>query len=148
MFAALIWRSWVKSNKLVHKYACAFGRWSAKMSTCLYYLLRCRRSSKSRTRHLSLIMDKIYAVAMTTHVCWFECTHHAPYSADLAPSDCHMFLNLKKQLDGVHYTTNDTMLTTAAAYLKDCLPGRHRLQFFNPFQATIWNTVVIKFVKF
>ena len=86
--------------------------WKRKCKTAclLYYLLRCHRSSKSPTRHLCLITDKISDVAMTTHVCGFECTHHTPNSADLVPSDCHMFLNLKKQLAGVHYTTNDTIL--------------------------------------
>jgi hypothetical protein len=29
----------------------------------------------------------------------FQCLDHPPYSPDLAPSDCHMFLGLKKAIE-------------------------------------------------
>jgi histone-lysine N-methyltransferase SETMAR len=33
----------------------------------------------------------------------FHCLDHPPYSPDLAPSDYHLFLGLKIQLNGYHF---------------------------------------------
>ena len=36
----------------------------------------------------------------TVHDCGFELLSHPPYSPDLAPSDFHLFIHLKKSLRG------------------------------------------------
>jgi histone-lysine N-methyltransferase SETMAR len=37
----------------------------------------------------------------------WECLDHAPYSTDLAPSDFHLFPNLKRTLEELRFTTNE-----------------------------------------
>lgn len=46
-----------------------------------------------------------WLVAMVT--CGFLLVPHPPYSPDLAPSDFHLFPNLKKALAGQRYTTDE-----------------------------------------
>jgi len=36
----------------------------------------------------------------------FQCLDHPPYSPDLAPSGYHLFLGLKKQLKGLHVSSD------------------------------------------
>ena len=36
----------------------------------------------------------------------FRCFEHPPYSLDLAPSDYHLFPELKKQLKGSHFSSD------------------------------------------
>jgi len=50
----------------------------------------------------------------------FQCLDHPPYSPDLAPSDYHLFLGLKKQLKGRHFSS-DAKVTAAA---QTCLDGQ------------------------
>jgi len=35
---------------------------------------------------------------------------HPPYSPDLAPSDFHLFLNLKKFVAGKHFRSNEEVI--------------------------------------
>jgi len=42
---------------------------------------------------------------------------HPPYSPDLAPSDYHLFLNLKKHLGGKRLETDEEMKTEVNQYL-------------------------------
>jgi transposase len=37
----------------------------------------------------------------------FEVLSHLPYSPDLAPSDFHFFPHLKRDLKGIHFTSDD-----------------------------------------
>jgi len=39
----------------------------------------------------------------------FEEMHHRPYSPDLAPSDYHLFPDLKKCLRGLRFSTDDEL---------------------------------------
>ena len=46
----------------------------------------------------------------------FQCFDHPPYSPDLAPSDYHLFPELKKQFKGCHFSS-DAEVITAATWL-------------------------------
>jgi histone-lysine N-methyltransferase SETMAR len=43
----------------------------------------------------------------------FQCLDHPPYSPDLAPSDIHLFPGLKKQLKGLHFSSNAEVIAAA-----------------------------------
>ena len=47
----------------------------------------------------------------------FLCLDHPPYSPDLAPSDYHMFHGLKKQLEGLHFSSDAEVLAAAETWL-------------------------------
>ena len=58
------------------------------------------------------------AVAMAAiHNCGFELLDHPPYSPDLAPSDYHLFPNLKKSLAGSRYASDDEVMEATEAFL-------------------------------
>ena len=60
------------------------------------------------------------AVAMATiHDCGFQLVPHPPYSPDLAPSDFHLFPNLKKDLAGQRFTTDEEVIDAVDSYLED-----------------------------
>ena len=40
----------------------------------------------------------------------FEVPPHPPYSPDLAPSDCYLFLNLKNNLHGRNFGNNEDII--------------------------------------
>ena len=52
----------------------------------------------------------------------FQCFDHPPYSLDLAPSDCHLFPGMKKQLKGHHFSS-DAEVIAAAETLLDGQPS-------------------------
>ncbi|XP_048259430.1 histone-lysine N-methyltransferase SETMAR-like [Haliotis rufescens] len=63
--------------------------------------------------HTSLIaMAKI-------HECGFELLQHPPYSPDLAPSDYHLFPQLKRHLAGTHFQSDDDVITAVNNFLSD-----------------------------
>jgi len=47
----------------------------------------------------------------------FQCLAHPPYSADLAPSDYHLFPGLKKQLKGRHFSSDVEVIAAAETWL-------------------------------
>jgi len=47
----------------------------------------------------------------------FQCLDHPPYSPDLAPSDCHLFPGLKKQLKGRHFSSDAEVIAAAETWL-------------------------------
>jgi len=49
----------------------------------------------------------------------FHCLDHPPYSPDLAPSDYHLFPGLKKQLKGLHFSSDAEIIAAAETYLDD-----------------------------
>jgi histone-lysine N-methyltransferase SETMAR len=49
----------------------------------------------------------------------FEMLPHAPYSPDLAPSDFHLFPNLKKYLAGKRFGTNEEVICAVEGYFND-----------------------------
>ena len=51
--------------------------------------------------------------------CGYELLPHPPYSPDLAPSDYHLFLNLKKHLHGKRFIDDYELTTTIEGWLKD-----------------------------
>jgi len=50
----------------------------------------------------------------------FQCLDHPPYSPDLAPSDCHLFPGLKKQLKCCHFSSYEEVIAAA----ETCLDGQ------------------------
>ena len=47
----------------------------------------------------------------------FQCFDHPPYSLDLAPSDYHLFLGLKKQLKHRHFLSDTEVIAAAETWL-------------------------------
>jgi len=47
----------------------------------------------------------------------FQCLDHPPYSPDLAPSDCHLFPGLKKQLKVRHFSSDAEVIAAAETWL-------------------------------
>ncbi|MCU7903102.1 MAG: transposase [Candidatus Thiodiazotropha sp. (ex Lucinoma aequizonata)] len=57
-------------------------------------------------------------VAMAAlHDCGFELIGHPPYSPDLAPSDFHLFPNMKKELAGKHYANDNDVISAVEEFL-------------------------------
>ena len=55
----------------------------------------------------------------TIHDCGFQVVPHPPYSPDLAPSDFHLFPNLKKDLAGQRFTTDEEVIDAVDSYRED-----------------------------
>jgi len=55
----------------------------------------------------------------------FQCLVHPPYSPDLAPSEYHLFPELKKQLKGHHFSSDAEVIAAA----ENCL-DRQLSEFF------------------
>ena len=49
----------------------------------------------------------------------FELVDHLPYSPDLAPSDYFLFPNMKKQLAGKQYRTDDEVISAVEDFFED-----------------------------
>jgi len=47
----------------------------------------------------------------------FHCLDHPPYSPDLAPSVYHLFIGLKKQLKGRHFSSDAEVIAAAETWL-------------------------------
>jgi len=47
----------------------------------------------------------------------FQCLDHPPYSPDLASLDYHLFLELKKQLKGRHFSSDMEVIAAAETWL-------------------------------
>jgi len=47
----------------------------------------------------------------------FQCLDHPPYSPDLAPSDYHLFPELKKRLIGHHFPSDAEVIAAAETWL-------------------------------
>ena len=56
----------------------------------------------------------------------FQCLDQPPYSPDLAPSDYHLFLGLKKQLKGRHFSSDAEVIAAAETWLD----GQHSEFYF------------------
>ena len=61
--------------------------------------------------HRALATQKILAYL------GFQYLDHPPYSPDLAPSDYHLFLGLKKQLKVRHFSSNAEAIAAAETWL-------------------------------
>ena len=60
------------------------------------------------------------AIAMAAiNDCGFELVEHPPYSPDLAPSDFHLFPQLKRVIAGTHFQSNDDVIHAVEAFLND-----------------------------
>jgi len=52
----------------------------------------------------------------------FEVLSHLPYSPDLAPSDFHFFPHLKRDLKGIHFTSDDEVKQAVTLWIKQRTP--------------------------
>lgn len=50
--------------------------------------------------------------------CGWDTVTHPPYSPDLAPSDYHLFPELKKYLDVIHFRTEEELKEEVLSYLR------------------------------
>lgn len=67
------------------------------------------------------------------HDCGYELLPHPPYSPDLAPSDYHLFPNLKKHLGGSKFSTKDEVIVAVNDYFAD-LPESFFFEGINKLQ--------------
>ena len=65
----------------------------------------------------------------------FQCLDHPPYSLDLAPSDYHLFPELKKQLKGRHFLS-DVEVTAAEETWLDGQPSEFFFEWLAKVRAT------------
>lgn len=70
----------------------------------------------------------------------FELLEHPPYSPDLAPSDFHLFPNLKRFLRGKRFSSNEEAIATVNNYF-DGLPENHFRDGINKL-ADRWNKCI------
>jgi len=59
------------------------------------------------------------ALATQKKLAYLDCQYldHPPYSPDLAPSDCHLFPGLKKQLKGRHFSPGVEFIPASETWL-------------------------------
>ena len=50
----------------------------------------------------------------------YELILHPAYSPDLAPSDFFLFPNLKKDISGCHFRSDEEIVTTVEEWVNDC----------------------------
>jgi histone-lysine N-methyltransferase SETMAR len=90
------------------------GTYYAKLLTRLRDALKVKRRGKLSRGvlfHQDNASSHTSSVAMATiQECGFELLPHPPYSPDLAPSDYHLFPELKSKLSGVHFETDDDVI--------------------------------------
>jgi transposase len=51
----------------------------------------------------------------------FEVLSHPPYSSDLAPSDFHFFPHLKRDLKGIHFTSDEEVKQAVTSWIKQSM---------------------------
>ena len=56
----------------------------------------------------------------------YELLPHPAYSPDLAPSDYFLFLNLKKDIHGLHFRSNEEVVAAVEEWVRDKDPGFFR----------------------
>jgi hypothetical protein len=49
----------------------------------------------------------------------FEVLQHPPYSPDLAPCDFHFFPDLKRDLKGTHFTSDEEVKEAVKSWIKE-----------------------------
>ena len=59
-----------------------------------------------------------------------ELIPHPAYSPDLVPSDCFLFPNLKKDIRGHHFRSNEEVVAAVEEWVRDKRQGRWLLQFW------------------
>jgi len=52
----------------------------------------------------------------------FEVLSHPPYSPDLVPSDFHFFPDLKRDLNGTHFASDDEVKQAVRSWIKQRTP--------------------------
>jgi len=67
---------------------------------------------------------------------WFQCLDRPPYSPYLAPSDYHLFLELKKLLKGRHFSSDAEVIAAAETWL-DGQPSEFFFEWLAKVTATV-----------
>ena len=79
-----------------------------------------KKRSEMVTKGVLFHQDNSSVVAMATiQDCGFQLVPHPPYLPDQALSDFHLFPNLKKDLAGQRYTTDEEVIDAVDSYLED-----------------------------
>ena len=68
----------------------------------------------------------------------YELIPHPTYSPDLAPSDCFLFPNLKKDIRGRHFRSNKEVVVAVEEWVRDKGPG-----FFSSGLEHCWSKCII-----
>jgi [histone H3]-lysine36 N-dimethyltransferase SETMAR len=76
----------------------------------------------------------------------YRLLEHPPYSPDLAPSDFHLFPNLKKFLRGKRFSNNDEVIATVNEYFEG-LPENHFRDGINKLENR-WNRCIELFGEY
>jgi len=66
----------------------------------------------------------------------FQCLDQQPYSPDMAPSDYHLFPELKKQLKGCHFSSEVELIAAAVTWLDGQLSEFFFLEWLANVRAT------------
>lgn len=69
--------------------------------------------------HDNAPIHKSHVAQNAIHECGFSQLNHPPYSPDLAPSDYFLFKNLKKELKGKRFHTDDDVKAAVLDYFRD-----------------------------
>ena len=69
--------------------------------------------------HDNASIHKCNIVQTATRQAGFIELNHSVYSSDIAPSDYHLFSNLKKFVRGKNFSSDDEAITTVEDYLTD-----------------------------
>jgi len=75
--------------------------------------------------HNNVLAHRALATQKKLAYLHFQCLAHPPYSADLAPSDYHLFPGLKKQLKGHHFLSDAEVTAATETWL-----DRQHSEFF------------------
>ena len=65
-----------------------------------------------------LLLTSLWLQMSAVHDCGFELIDYPPYSPDLAPSDYFLFPNLKKNLAGKLYQSDDDVISAVENFLR------------------------------
>ena len=83
------------------------------MVVCLLTILRTVKSLTATIKLLNRLNAEIKLNELS-----FELLPHPPYSPDLAPSDCWLFSDLKKMLQGKRFVSNEEVIAEVEAYFE------------------------------
>jgi len=72
----------------------------------------------------------------------FQCLDHPPYSPYLAPSDYHLFPGLKKQLKGLHFSSEAEVISAAETWLDGQVSNF--FEWLAKVTATGWNCIELR----
>jgi len=79
---------------------------------------RCRKVEGVLFLHYNAPAHRALATQKKLAYLSFQCLDHPPYSLDLAPSDYHLFPELKKQLESRHFSSDAEVIAAMVTWLE------------------------------